>query len=39
MKRYSFYHTFKDGNITFKGPELTFTLKRTMLDYILFHES
>ena len=39
VKRHSFYHTFKDGNIPFKGPELTFTLKRIMLDYILFHES
>ena len=26
-------------NLIDKGPELTFTLKRTMLDYILVHES
>lgn len=25
VKRHSFYHTFKDGDIPFKGPEFTFT--------------
>ena len=39
VKQHSFYHTFKDVNIPFKGPEFTFTLTRTMLDYMLCHES
>ena len=39
IKSHSLYCTFENGTIPFKGPEYTFTIKRTMLDYILFDEA